>query len=401
MDEQWYIYSNQQQEGPYTREEIIEQVQEGKLKRTDLVWQEGMAEWKEAEQVEGLLPVQPVTPPPPPNVVSPPPPPAKVIAPPPPPGPAVQSKQQSEYKAGQPKKKMSGLKLAAIIGGSLLVLYVVIIIIALSAARGALRSSEIYNQAIAYAQSSPEAVRLLGEPIEAGKSVNGSIDVSNGSGNAELTIPLTGSISKGELFATGVRNNGVWSLTSLELVTDSGESANLMAGGLDFGSPGVSVTPPSGMLTFNEPGYGFTMNYPQNWTYEIVDNFVYFYGPEGTDEGENMIIVQILASSAVGGLYANLEELYADLEGQYNDLNGLIYNYDSGSDYIGDTIHDYIIAGVLYDLDGEEIMELAMLIERDSEYFYLLVYTVPSAIGEQYLDLVFDNIIETFRFTAF
>ena len=72
MTQQWYVYKNGQQNGPYTREQLNEQAGDGSLSPADMIWTAGMANWSRADQVEGLILAAPPQPGPPP--VAPPPP---------------------------------------------------------------------------------------------------------------------------------------------------------------------------------------------------------------------------------------------------------------------------------------------------------------------------------------
>jgi hypothetical protein len=53
---QWYYTSNRQQMGPVSKAELAELAKAGLLRTTDLVWQEGMADWVKASSVKDLFP---------------------------------------------------------------------------------------------------------------------------------------------------------------------------------------------------------------------------------------------------------------------------------------------------------------------------------------------------------
>lgn len=56
VDGAWYFSRDGQQSGPLTYAELKEKADEGLLKpRTDLVWKEGLAEWKPVGEIEGLF----------------------------------------------------------------------------------------------------------------------------------------------------------------------------------------------------------------------------------------------------------------------------------------------------------------------------------------------------------
>ena len=82
-----------------------------------------------------------------------------------------------------------------------------------------MRSSDVFELAVEIAQSHPEAVRALGEPIEPGFFVTGSISTSGSSGRAEIAIPVKGSRDKGTLNVSATRSGGEWRFSALELVT--------------------------------------------------------------------------------------------------------------------------------------------------------------------------------------
>jgi hypothetical protein len=461
MSKQWYLHQNDQQKGPFSWEDLNEQASKGMIEQKDLVWSEGMPEWTTADKVAGLIQPKEAAPPPPPKIQpgpppppaapglavppstelggSAPPPPSPGLTPPPPaqggyaapPDPTASGMAHgsgSDHMAPAPKKKTSGLKIAAIIGGSVLVLFVIMIVVILAGVRSTLRSSEVYSQSIAGLLSNPQAVALLGEPVEADNAVNGEINVNNGSGNAELSIPVSGSISKGDLQSRGLRTDGQWSLTLLELVMENGERIDLLAGlsqdgqneqtlgqadlGAGSGSAEDEDLPPrqagggaasdvTGMLTFNEPDYGFTMNYPADWSYYLDGSMVSFESPSETPAEELTVLVQILGNSSIGGQYANLDDVYNGLESLYQDLDGELFESERGNDYIGDAMYDYVWTGAIYPYEGVEYLELALVIQRDSEYFYLLMYTIPLDAEEDFIDLVFDEMFESFRFVAF
>lgn len=72
MAEQWHYSSNGEQHGPVSAARLKELATSGELAPTDLVWKEGMADWKPAKSIKGLFPSQaPASPAPPPPLPSP------------------------------------------------------------------------------------------------------------------------------------------------------------------------------------------------------------------------------------------------------------------------------------------------------------------------------------------
>src|SRR5262249_24863985 len=82
-----------------------------------------------------------------------------------------------------------------------------------------LKSSEAYQLAVARLQASPVAVNALGAPISTGMP-SGQIKVSGSSGRAALNFSVTGTKATGRVAVAAVKENGVWSLTSLTLKID-------------------------------------------------------------------------------------------------------------------------------------------------------------------------------------
>ncbi len=65
MSQEWYVFKDGQQKGPFTREQLTQQAAGGTLGPADMVWKGGMEAWTRADQVEGLHPPAPAGPPPP------------------------------------------------------------------------------------------------------------------------------------------------------------------------------------------------------------------------------------------------------------------------------------------------------------------------------------------------
>ena len=95
---------------------------------------------------------------------------------------------------------------------------------------GAIKSSDVYQQALAKTRSNPAVVRELGEPIEAGLRISGSINVNNDSGNADVRIPVSGPKKSGAIYATAIKKQGKWDFTVLEVeIEGETKRINLLA----------------------------------------------------------------------------------------------------------------------------------------------------------------------------
>ena len=78
-----------------------------------------------------------------------------------------------------------------------------------------IKSSDVYKDALATAQTHPAVVKALGSPIKAGIFVMGSINVSGASGQADLAIPISGPIGKGTIYAVATKHAGRWTFSKL------------------------------------------------------------------------------------------------------------------------------------------------------------------------------------------
>lgn len=79
--------------------------------------------------------------------------------------------------------------------------------------------SDAYRLGVERLRASPQAVELLGEPIETGFP-RGAINKSAGSGDAALTFSATGPKASGSVALTATRSAGTWTLTNLRLKVD-------------------------------------------------------------------------------------------------------------------------------------------------------------------------------------
>lgn len=78
-----------------------------------------------------------------------------------------------------------------------------------------LRSSDVATMALERARSEPAVVQALGEPIEMGLLVQGSVSREGSGGNAELSVPISGPKGSAMVEVTAVRKSGKWTLTQV------------------------------------------------------------------------------------------------------------------------------------------------------------------------------------------
>jgi len=100
---------------------------------------------------------------------------------------------------------------------SMLVVGAVVIVLIVTLVFGALKSSDVYKQALAKATANPTVISELGEPIEAGWVVSGSISVNGSSGEADISIPISGPKKSATIYAVGRKSAGEWIFSRLEV----------------------------------------------------------------------------------------------------------------------------------------------------------------------------------------
>lgn len=95
---------------------------------------------------------------------------------------------------------------------------------------GGMKRSEVFQTALERTRASPAAVEALGEPIEPGWWLTGSVNVSGPSGEASFAAPLSGPKGDGTLYVEAIKQAGEWRLTLLQLEVDgTGERIDLLA----------------------------------------------------------------------------------------------------------------------------------------------------------------------------
>jgi hypothetical protein len=92
-----------------------------------------------------------------------------------------------------------------------------------------MKSSDVYQQAVAIARADPQVTQALGLPIEEGFFASGSIETSGPSGKAALAIPVSGSKGSGTIFLEARESVGEWSFSKLVFEVDgSRQRMNLL-----------------------------------------------------------------------------------------------------------------------------------------------------------------------------
>ena len=98
---------------------------------------------------------------------------------------------------------------------------------------GLIKSTTPYEEALVKAQQDPVVISRLGTPINGGFLVSGSVNLSGGTGQANLAIPLQGSRGSGTLYVEARQSAGTWTYSTLTVRPDgAGEPINLLGSSL-------------------------------------------------------------------------------------------------------------------------------------------------------------------------
>jgi hypothetical protein len=93
-----------------------------------------------------------------------------------------------------------------------------------------IKASEPYKEGVARAQQSKAVQDALGTPIQVSFVVQGNIKVENDTGEADLTIPLSGPKASGILHVAGTKAAGKWTYTTMVVdVPAAGARVDLLA----------------------------------------------------------------------------------------------------------------------------------------------------------------------------
>lgn len=96
---------------------------------------------------------------------------------------------------------------------------------------GGMKRSEVFQMALERTRASPAAVEALGEPIEPGWWLTGSVNVAGPTGEASFAAPVSGPRDEGRLYVEAIKQAGEWRLTLLELeIEGTGERLDLLGG---------------------------------------------------------------------------------------------------------------------------------------------------------------------------
>jgi hypothetical protein len=97
---------------------------------------------------------------------------------------------------------------------------------------GALKSTDVYKDGLARAQKHPAVIEALGSPIDDGLFMSGKTNVTGSSGEADISVPISGPNGKGTLYIVAKKSAGKWSYEQLVVeLAKGGQRINLLEDG--------------------------------------------------------------------------------------------------------------------------------------------------------------------------
>ena len=94
----------------------------------------------------------------------------------------------------------------------------------------AVRGTGVFVEATAQARQSPEVREALGEPIETGMMLQGSIHSSDDRGEANFAVPLKGPKGEATLLVEAYKDGDAWKYTTLRVEVPGRPAIDLLGG---------------------------------------------------------------------------------------------------------------------------------------------------------------------------
>src|SRR5438034_5432584 len=102
----------------------------------------------------------------------------------------------------------------------------------------AIKSTNVYKDALARAKAHPSVIEILGSPINEGFLVSGNTNVNGASGEANLSIPISGPKGKGTIYVAANKSLGKWNYSGLIVeIEKTHQRIDLLRSPVPAGSP--------------------------------------------------------------------------------------------------------------------------------------------------------------------
>ena len=102
----------------------------------------------------------------------------------------------------------------------------------------AMKSTDVYKEALARTKADPAVTEALGSPIKDGFLVSGNTNVNGASGESNLAIPISGPKGKGTIYVSATKSLGRWIYSGLVVeVSGAHERIDLLQTAAPVSSP--------------------------------------------------------------------------------------------------------------------------------------------------------------------
>ncbi len=102
----------------------------------------------------------------------------------------------------------------------------------------AMKSTDVYKEALARTKTNPAVTEALGSPIKDGFLVSGNTNVNGASGESNLAIPISGPKGKGTIYVSATKSLGRWIYSGLVVeVSGTHERIDLLQTAAPVSSP--------------------------------------------------------------------------------------------------------------------------------------------------------------------
>jgi hypothetical protein len=109
---------------------------------------------------------------------------------------------------------------------TLIFLMAVFVAVLLTIVTMSLHRSDVYKQAMAKTTEDLQVREQIGEPVQSAWIISGQLQVNGSSGDANLSIPISGPRGKGLIRAVAHKTGGVWRFRYLQ-VSVEGQPGNI------------------------------------------------------------------------------------------------------------------------------------------------------------------------------
>ena len=86
----------------------------------------------------------------------------------------------------------------------------------------AMKSTDVYKEALSRARANPAVIEALGSPIKDGFLLSGNTNVNGAAGETNLAIPISGPKGRGAIYVSANKSLGQWIYSGL--VVEVGET---------------------------------------------------------------------------------------------------------------------------------------------------------------------------------